>query len=275
MSKYNISRGHSDKCIGADDILSEIREAEKVLNATNSAFKTAGHSVRTLIDRTSTTQNQNLTKIVNWHNASPADLEISVHLNAGGGTGCEVWYYAGDSKGKKYATAVSATMAKALGLPNRGAKATKDLRFLNSTKHTAILLEICFVDRKEDATAIHKSGMYNKIGNAIVEGVTGKKTTGGNGVKTNVHETEYKGKKVYFAYDDEKKSYAKVLYRLGTTNSDYDEIPLYPQSVNGYYIIQSKTDIQLYSDNNLTKKYNRKITKGDQAVSKYLKHINK
>nr|WP_009932037.1 hypothetical protein [Listeria monocytogenes] len=94
-------------------------------------------------------------------------------------------------------------------------------------------------------------------------------------MKTNVHETEYKGKKVYFAYDDEKKSYAKVLYRLGTTNSDYDEIPLYPKNVNGYYIIQSKTDIQLYSDSNLTKKYNRKITKGDQAVSKYLKHINK
>ncbi|EAC7899171.1 N-acetylmuramoyl-L-alanine amidase [Listeria monocytogenes] len=174
MSKYNISRGHSDKCIGADDILSEIKEAEKVLNATSSAFKSAGHSVRTLIDRTSTTQNQNLTKIVNWHNASPANLEISVHLNAGGGTGCEVWYYAGDSKGKKYATAVSAEMAKALGLPNRGAKATKDLRFLNSTKHTAILLEICFVDRKEDANAIHKLGMYEKIGNAIVKGVTGK-----------------------------------------------------------------------------------------------------
>lgn len=274
MSKYNISRGHSDKCIGADDILSEIKEAEKVLNATSRAFKSAGHSVRTLIDRTSTTQNQNLTKIVNWHNASPADLEISVHLNAGGGTGCEVWYYRGDSKGKKYATDVSAAMAKALGLPNRGAKATKDLRFLNSTKHTAILLEICFVDRREDANAIHKSGMYEKIGNAIVKGVTGK-NVGGNGVKTNVHETEYKGKKVYFAYDDEKKSYAKVLYRLGTNNSDYDEIPLYPQNVNGYYIIQSKTDIQLYSDSNLTKKYNRKITKGDQAVSKYLKHINK
>ncbi|MBC1817261.1 N-acetylmuramoyl-L-alanine amidase, partial [Listeria seeligeri] len=67
MSKYNISRGHSDKCVGANGILSEIKEAEKVLNATSSAFKSAGHSVRTLIDRTSTTQNQNLTKIVNWH----------------------------------------------------------------------------------------------------------------------------------------------------------------------------------------------------------------
>ncbi|EAE3044213.1 peptidase, partial [Listeria monocytogenes] len=55
----------------------------------------------------------------------------------------------------------------------------------------------------------------------------------------------------------------------------YDEIPLYPGSVDGYYIIQAKTDIQLYSDSNLTKKYNRKITKGDQAVSKHLKHINK
>lgn len=46
-------------------------------------------------------------------------------------------------------------------------------------------------------------------------------------------------------------------------------------AVNGYYVVQAKTDIQLYSDSNLTKKYNRKITKGDQAVSKHLKHINK
>ncbi|EGP9934365.1 peptidase, partial [Listeria monocytogenes] len=76
-------------------------------------------------------------------------------------------------------------------------------------------------------------------------------------------------------YDNEKNSYAKVLFRLSTSNSEYDEIPLYPKAVNDYYIIQAKTDIQLYSDSNLTKKYNRKITKGDQAVSKHLKHINK
>lgn len=275
MMKTNISRGHSDKCVGAEDILSEIKEAEKVLNAISSAFKNAGHSVRTLIDRTSTTQNANLSKIVNWHNSEPADVEISVHLNAGKGTGVEVWYFTGDEKGRKLATEVSTKMAKTLGLPNRGAKATKDLRFLNSTKGTAILLEICFVDRKEDAAAIHKAGMYNKIGTAVLEGVTGKKESGGNGVKTNVHETEFKGKKLYFAYDNEKNSYAKVLFRLSTSNSKYDEIPLYPGSADGYYIIQAKTEIQLYSDSNLTKKYNRKIVKGDQAVSKHLKHINK
>ncbi|WP_271006072.1 N-acetylmuramoyl-L-alanine amidase [Listeria seeligeri] len=174
MSKYSISRGHSDKCVGAEDILSEIKEAEKVLNAASKVLKSEGHAVKTFIDRTSTNQNANLNKLVSWHNANPADLHISVHLNASKGTGVEVWYYTGDEKGRKLAEATSAKMAKALGLPNRGAKATKDLRFLNSTKGTAILIEVCFVDRKEDAAAIHKSGMYDKLGTAITEGVTGK-----------------------------------------------------------------------------------------------------
>ncbi|EHF3649988.1 N-acetylmuramoyl-L-alanine amidase [Listeria innocua] len=174
MSNYSMSRGHSDKCVGAEDVLSEIKEAEKVLNAASDELKREGHNVKTFIDRTSTTQSANLNKIVNWHNANPADVHISVHLNAGKGTGVEVWYYAGDEKGRKLAVEISAKMAKALGLPNRGAKATKDLRFLNSTKGTAVLLEVCFVDRKEDANAIHKSGMYDKLSIAIAEGLTGK-----------------------------------------------------------------------------------------------------
>ncbi|EKZ1467657.1 N-acetylmuramoyl-L-alanine amidase [Listeria monocytogenes] len=176
MSNYNLSRGHSDKCPGAQGILSEIKEAEKVLNAASAELKKEGHNVKTFIDRTSTSQNANLNKIVKWHNANPADVHVSVHLNDGGakGTGVEVWYYEGDEKGRRLAVDISAKMAKALGLPNRGAKATKDLRFLNSTKGTAILLEVCFVNKKEDAAAIHKAGMYNKLGIAITEGLTGK-----------------------------------------------------------------------------------------------------
>lgn len=279
--KTSMSRGHSDKCIGAHNILSEIGEAEKVLKAAEKVLKTEGYSVKTFIDRTSTTQNANLNAIVNWHNANPADVHVSVHLNAGKGTGVEVWYYTGDEKGRKLAEATSTKMSKALGLPDRGAKASKDLRFLNSTKGTAILLEVCFVDRKEDAAAIHKAGMYDNLGVAVCEGLTGKKVSTSKSTpvktvkKTNVHQTEHEGKVVYFPYSNEKESFAKVLFRLSTSNSDYDEIPLFPKSVNGHFIIQAKKDIQLYSDSNLTKKYNRLITKGDQVVSKHLKHITK
>ncbi|WP_270995614.1 N-acetylmuramoyl-L-alanine amidase [Listeria seeligeri] len=279
--KTSMSRGHSDKCVGAHDILSEIGEAEKVLKAAEKVLKAEGHSVKTFIDRTSTSQNANLNAIVKWHNANPADVHVSVHLNAGKGTGVEVWYYAGDEKGRKLAEATSTKMSKALGLPNRGAKASKDLRFLNSTKGTAILLEVCFVDRKEDATAIRKAGMYDNLGVAVCEGLTGKKVSTSKSTpvktvkKTNVHQTEHEGKVVYFPYSNEKESFAKVLFRLSTSNSDYDEIPLFPKSVNGHFIIQAKKDIQLYSDSNLTKKYNRLITKGDQVVSKHLKHITK
>ncbi|EIA20020.1 N-acetylmuramoyl-L-alanine amidase [Listeria fleischmannii] len=173
--KVNLSRGHSDKCIGAEGLLSEIKEAEKVMEQLAVFLRKEGVTVRTFVDRKSKTQNTNLKTIVSWHNSSPADLEISTHLNAGGGTGVEVWYYTGDLKGKVYAEKTSEAMSSALNLPNRGAKATKELRFLNSTKGTAILLEVCFVDRKEDEKAIHKSDMYSKLGISLAEAITGKK----------------------------------------------------------------------------------------------------
>ncbi|WP_271002184.1 N-acetylmuramoyl-L-alanine amidase [Listeria seeligeri] len=274
--------GHSQLVEGATNHGYE--EHDEAL-AYNNEFIKQGKAVgATVVNTTSeaSTQSSILVEQVKKANAvnKAGRLDVSWHFNSAAdksATGVEVLYY----DQKELAARVSAALAKALGLRDRGAKQRKDLYFLANTNAPAILIEVAFISNANDMkSATSKRSAAVK---SVVESITGKKTTSSTskstpakkGVKTNVHQTEHNGKVVYFAYDNAKQSFAKVLYKLSTVNSDYDEIPLFPKSVNGYYIVQAKSDIQLYSDSNLTKKYNRKITKGDQAISKYLKHINK
>lgn len=271
--------GHSQKVEGATgNGYEEHDEALKYNNDYIEELRSYGVKVTNTTSEASS-QNAVLVEQVKKANAvsKTGRLDVSWHFNSAdkSATGVEVLYY--DNAQKQLATDVSVAVSKALGLRDRGAKQRKDLYFLANTNAPAILIEVAFISNANDMKAA--TTKRTAAVKAVVEVTTGKKTTSNpptaKGVKTNVHETEFKNTKLYFAYDNEKNSYAKVLFRLSTSNSKYDEIPLYPSSVNGYYVVQAKTDIQLYSDSNLTKKYNRKITKGDQAVSKHLKHINK
>lgn len=104
-------------------------------------------------------------------NESGADLFIAVHFNAGGGTGTEVWHYPG-SFAESYAESVSSELASALGLRNRGAKATTGLYVLNRTAMPAILIEVCFVDTEQDADAWHATS-WDALCGAVVRGLGG------------------------------------------------------------------------------------------------------
>lgn len=174
MAKYNVHGGHNRKVPGASGILDEVTEDRKVKDAVIKYLKAAGHTVYDCTDDAGTTQPKNLANIVAKCNAHTVALDISIHLNAGGGTGCEV-YYTSD-KGKPYAKKVSAAVAKALGIKDRGAKASDTLYVLNHTKSPAILVECCFVDNKTD----QKAWNAEKCAKAIVEAVTGKAVSGGS-----------------------------------------------------------------------------------------------
>ena len=176
MGTYNVHGGHNSIVPGANKYLNEVTEDRSVKNKVISYLKGAGHTVYDCTDDSGTTQSANLSNIVAKCNAHKVDLDISIHLNAGGGTGAEVWYYEGDSVGKAKAAAVSASVAKVLGIKDRGAKATKDLYVLKNTKATAILVECCFVDSQTDASAWNA----DNCAKAIVEAVTGKAVSAGS-----------------------------------------------------------------------------------------------
>lgn len=173
MGRYNVHGGHNSIVPGAAKYLNEVTEDRKVKNKVISLLKADGHTVYDCTDDSGRTQSQNLANIVAKCNAHSVDYDISIHLNAGGGTGVEVLYYPTSSKGKAMATTMSAKIASALGLKNRGAKSRDGLYVLRKTKAPAVLVECCFVDSTTDRDRWN----VDKCAKAIVEAVTGKAVT--------------------------------------------------------------------------------------------------
>ena len=172
MGVYNVHGGHNFIVPGAKGLLDETTEDRKVTARVISALRAAGHTVYDCTDDSGRTQGQNLANIVAKCNAHPVDLNISNHLNAGGGTGVEVWCY--NEKTKDIATAICANVSAALGIPNRGVKYSKNLYVLRKTAGSAILVECCFVDNQNDAS--HWNA--DKCGDAIASAIAGKTVAG-------------------------------------------------------------------------------------------------
>jgi N-acetylmuramoyl-L-alanine amidase len=146
-----ISSGHGALVRGASGVLDEVDEARRVVEAVADKLAARGVDVFTFHDDTSTTQSQNLDAIVSWHNRQDREIDISVHFNAYVETtkpmGTEVLYVTQAA----LAGEMSAAIADAGDLIDRGGKKRTDLAFLNGTEMPAVLIETCFVDSATDA----------------------------------------------------------------------------------------------------------------------------
>ena len=180
---YNVHAGHnaaSKIACGAVSILNESRENRKVVKELIRLLRIDNTVYDCTVDNAKDV-NANLKEIVAKCNAHDVDLDISIHFNSGAKnkngngktTGTEVWVT--EIKGIKKTTGerICKNMAK-LGFTNRGVKKSEGLYVLNHTKAKAILVEVCFVDDKDDANLYKKVG-YEKIARAIAEGITGYK----------------------------------------------------------------------------------------------------
>ena len=148
-----LSSGHGKHIRGASGILDEVFEARRLTDAVAIELAERGVDAVVFHDDVSTTQDENLERIVDFHNAQGShDLDVSVHFNAYEPTdepmGVEVLYLTE----QELAAELSMRMSEALSLPNRGPKLRDDLYFLNQTAEPAILIETCFVDSSADAS---------------------------------------------------------------------------------------------------------------------------
>src|SRR5580765_829868 len=82
MLKVVISSGHGLYVRGACGILDEVDEARRVVNRVAEELQSRGADVMAFHDNSSKSQNENLSAIVNFHNAQERDLDVSVHFNA-------------------------------------------------------------------------------------------------------------------------------------------------------------------------------------------------
>lgn len=169
--KIVISSGHGKYVRGASGYLDEVDEARRVVNRTADILKQLGVSVVPFHDDVSHSQNENLNRIVDFHNAQGAhDLDVSVHFNAYQTTskamGTECLYVTQED----LAGDVSAEIA-AVGFLDRGAKYRSDLFFLNQTAAKSVLIEVCFVDSTADADLYRER--FEDVCVAIAESVSG------------------------------------------------------------------------------------------------------
>ncbi len=94
---------------------------------------------------------------------------VSIHRNAGGGTGMETFYYTGSTASYNLAEAINTRVVNATGWKNRGLKSGNHLAVVNGTNMPACLLELGFIDTAADNTIFVN---YNDaIANAIADGM--------------------------------------------------------------------------------------------------------
>ncbi len=99
-----------------------------------------------------------------------ADVVISIHHNAGGGTGTEVYYHTnGTAEDKKLASIIAPKLAKSLECRDRGVKHAKFT--VLTCKATAVLVEGLFMDTKADYDKMVQSKYQLAYAQAIVESI--------------------------------------------------------------------------------------------------------
>jgi hypothetical protein len=161
-----ISSGHGLHVRGASGFIDEVDEARRVVNRLGELMD----DVVIFHDDTSTSQDQNLKTIVNFHNSKKRTLDVSVHFNAymttDGGRGVEVLYVSQQDLAEQ----ISHNISNASGLIDRGAHKRTDLYFLNKTAEPAVLIEVCFVDAQVDVDiyADHFEGICKAIANSLL-----------------------------------------------------------------------------------------------------------
>lgn len=109
-------------------------------------------------------------------NSNGAGLFVSIHCNAGGGTGTEVYYYDGNESGKSLAQLIAKKISENTSMRNRGAKSTTGLYVIKNTLSTSVLVETAFIDAAEDypdlsllSTSDGQAQIAKAIADAIIE----------------------------------------------------------------------------------------------------------
>lgn len=191
--KIGINCGHTVSGTtgsGATGFLNESNETRSVGKKLIEYLVKAGHTVYDCTNDRADSVSANLATICSMANKQTLDLFVSIHFNAGGGKGAEVYTY----NGAKHSEAVK-TCEKLhdLGFVNRGVKDGKSLYVIKHTNAKAMLIEVCFVDTQSDAALYQKLGAA-KVAAAICEAITGSKpATSSGGGETKVYFSDTKG----------------------------------------------------------------------------------
>lgn len=172
MTLIFIDPGHGGADPGA--VGNGLKEKDLTLDiATRAAARLRAHGFTVLMSRTSDVY-VGLSERAAMANRAGADYFLSIHINAGGGTGFESLVQPGYDSGETgrirgIIHASIAALFAAHGMPDRGRK-TMDLAVCRESNMPAALIECGFVD-SADAQKLAQADFRQEIAEAITKGI--------------------------------------------------------------------------------------------------------
>ncbi|WP_368654335.1 N-acetylmuramoyl-L-alanine amidase [Ornithinibacillus sp. 4-3] len=122
----------------------------------------------------STDQTLSLVQRTNMANQWQADLFVSIHVNAGGGTGFESFIYDGlfaeRAKTDEIRKMIHHEIVQGSDFFDRGCKAA-NFHVLRATRMSAVLVENGFIDRLEDARQLKSYAFIERLALAHANGI--------------------------------------------------------------------------------------------------------
>src|SRR5690625_4694621 len=172
MVKIFIDAGHGGTDPGAQG--NGLREKDLTLTISKKiADILKDYNVSVKLSRT-TDKTLSLKQRTDAANKWGADYFLSVHINAGGGTGYEDFIYNGlsdSSQTAKRRNTIHAEIIKQLsGVRNRGKKKA-NFHVLRESKMEAMLTENMFIDTKADADKLKSNAFLNKVAQGRANGL--------------------------------------------------------------------------------------------------------
>jgi N-acetylmuramoyl-L-alanine amidase len=116
------------------------------------------------------TVKQSLQARCNIANKAGADLFLSIHVNAGGGTGTEIYALPG-GQAEKLAGILLYYLIQQANWANRGVKTNRNFYVLVNTKMPAVLTENGFIDNPSDVAKLSSPGFRKSLARAHAKGI--------------------------------------------------------------------------------------------------------
>lgn len=206
MARVYIDAGHGGSDPGAVKYIVE-RDVNLVMALACRDYLNA-NGVSTKMSRTSNSTDTSINSMAREANSWGADLVISIHNNAGGGDGFEVYHTVGGGKGKTLAQNIE-TEIKRIGQNSRGLKTRRDTDgtdyygMIRLTDAPAVICEGVFVDNATDVQIADTAEEQRAFGYAYARGIlktlgitdkgyetgaSGSATTGGFKVKVSIED---------------------------------------------------------------------------------------
>ena len=165
--KFGIDLGHG---VGPDrGAVGNIAE-ETIINAVGklviSKLKSLGHSVVELRPESAVSVQDSLQLRYAKADYYNVDMCVSIHANAGGGVGTEVFTY--NAKEVSQARNVLNNICS-LGFRNRGIKNGSNLAVIRNSSATAMLIEICFVDSNDTFDYGYETMVFDVLKNDKID----------------------------------------------------------------------------------------------------------